>query len=108
MKAGDLRHRITLQQPKVTLNEKGRRITLWQDAAIVYAHKADVSGREFYAAHAAHAEDVVTFTIRWRPEIDATWRIEHHGTAYDILEVNHLGYMGDYLRLKCRLVQGEG
>lgn len=107
MKAGDLRHPVTLQQKVMVLNEKGRRIPDWQDAAIVYAHKADVSGREFYAAHAVHAEDVVTFTIRWRPGIDTTWRLVHHGIPYDILEVNHLGYMGDYMRLKCRVVQGE-
>ena len=74
----------------------------------MYAGKADVSGREFYIAQAYHAEDVVTFTIRWRTDVAATWRLVHHGIAYNILEVNHLGYMGDFMRLKCRAIQGEG
>lgn len=108
IKAGDLKHPVTLQKPVYTTNEKGKRIPVWADVVTVYAGKADVSGREFYAAQAYHAEDVVTFTIRWRTDVKATWRLVHHGTAYNILEVNHLSYMGDFMRLKCRIVQGEG
>ena len=91
-----------------TRNEKSKTITTWEDVVTVYAGKADVSGREFYIAQAYHAEDVVTFTIRWREDIAPTWRVVHHGTAYNILEINHLGYMRDFMRLKCKAVQGEG
>ena len=107
IKAGDLKHPVTLQRPARAVNEKGRPITTWEEVAKVYAAKADVSGREFYQAQAYHAEDVVTFTIRWRDDIQATWRLIHAGTPYNILEVNHLGYMRDFIRLKCRIVQGE-
>jgi len=108
IKAGDLKHPIKLLKPVTTKNEKGKNITTWQDVATVYAGKADVSGREFYAAQAYHAEDVVTFTIRWRDDIEPTWRLKHHNTHYNILEINHLGYMRDFMRLKCKVVQGEG
>ncbi len=108
IKAGDLKHPVTLQRPVTTTNEKGKRITTWEDVVTVYAGKSDVSGREFYTAQAYHAEDVVTFTIRWRDDVAATWRLVHHRTPYNILEVNHLGYMGDFMRLKCKTVQGEG
>ena len=107
IKAGDLKHPVTLEQPVTVTNEKGRRVTNWQNVITVMAAVNDVSGREFYQAQAYHAEDVVTFTIRAR-EVPATWRVTHHGTSYNILEVNHLGYMGDFIRLKCRAVQGEG
>lgn len=107
IKAGDLRHMVTLQRPVNRTNEKGRKVTEWEDAATVHAGKADVSGREFYAAQAFHAEDVVTFTLRWRDDVTADWRLVHGSAAYNILEVNHLGYMRDYMRLKCRLVTGE-
>lgn len=107
IKAGDLRHIVTLQRPVNRVNEKGRRITGWEDVATVHAGKADVSGREFYVAQAYHAEDVVTFTLRYRSDVTAEWRLMHHGAAYNILEVNHLGYMKDFIRLKCRLVTGE-
>lgn len=108
IKAGDLKHPVTLQRPAVSTNEKGKRLTTWEDVAQVYAGKADVSGREFYEALAYHAEDTVTFTIRWRDDVQATWRLVHAGTAYNILAVNHLGYMRDFMRLKCKAVTGEG
>lgn len=108
IKAGDLRHPITLQRPRTGTNDKGKRVTEWDDVAIVYAAKSDVSGREFYQALAFHAEDTVTFTMRWRDDIDPTWRVKHGAAVYNILEVNHLGYMRDFMRLKCKAVQGEG
>ena len=108
IKAGDLRQTVTLIRPDTTEGEHRRRATDWTEVATVPAAKYDVSGREFYAARAVHAEDVVTFTIRWRDGIDTTWRIRHGEITYGILEVNHLGYMRDYMRLKCRAVTGGG
>ena len=108
IKAGDLRQVITLIRPDTTVGEHNRRSTVYKDVATVPAAKSDVSGREFYQAHAVNAEDIVTFTIRWRDDIDTTWRVRHHGETYGILEVNHLGYMRDYMRLKCRSVKGGG
>lgn len=107
IKAGDLRQLVTLQRPVTGVNEKGRRITGWEDVATVHAGKADVGGREFYVAQAYHAEDVVTWTLRWREDVTCEWRLVHHGAQYNILEVNHLGHMRDYIRLKTRLVTGE-
>lgn len=108
IKAGDLRHPVTLLRPESTVGERGRRETQWIEVARVYAAKSDVSGREFYQAHAYNAEDIVTFTIRWRDDVTPKWRIRHGGTEYNILEVNHLGYMTDYIRLKCRSIAGGG
>ena len=110
IKAGDLKHPVDLLKPVTTTGEHNRRTTTYvkQNKDPVMAAKSDVSGREFFQAHAVNAEDIVTFTIRYRSDIDTTWRVKHHSTTYGILEVNHLGYMQDYLRLKCRTVTGGG
>lgn len=108
IKSGDLRQWVTLMKPLTTLGDHNRRNTAWTDISTVPAAKSDVSGREFFQAHAVNAEDIVTFTIRWRDDIDTTWRVRHGSETYGILEVNHLGYMRDYLRLKCRAVKGGG
>ena len=108
IKAGDLRHPVTLKKPVITNNEKGKPITSWVPVNTVYAEKKDVSGREFYVAQAHHAADTVTFTIRWRDDIDATWRVYYHGKPYEVLAINGLGEMRDFMRLKCKLIQGEG
>jgi len=107
IKAGDLRCTVTLQRPVRLINDRGRPITRWEDVATVRAGRAEVSGREFWVAQAYHAEDVVTYTLRWREDVRADWRLIHRGTAYNILEVNHLGDMRDFMRLKCRVVTGE-
>ena len=69
MKAGDLRHRITLQRAETHTDERGRRITTWRDVATVMAAMADVSQKNLYVAQAYHAEDILTFTIRYRRSI---------------------------------------
>lgn len=108
MKAGDLRIRVTLMKPTGERDTGLRRGVTFEEVCSVPAAKRDVSGREFFEAHSAHAEDVVTWTIRYRTDIDTTWRVRHRGTEYDILEVNHLGYMQDYLQLKSRAVKPGG
>ena len=105
-KAGDLRHRITLLEPVVTMVNNRRSIEWVQHE--VSAGKRDVSAREFYQAQAYNAEDVITFVIRWHRNITSTWRVQHGPILYDIIEVNHLGYMRDYMTLKCREVKGGG
>lgn len=108
IKAGDLRIRITLLKPSDAADSDRRRGVLYTEVCEVSAAKSDVSGREFYQAHAVHLEDVVTYTIRYREDITSQWRVRHAGVEYNILEVNHLGYMRDFLRLKCRNVRPGG
>lgn len=108
MKAGDLRCPIRLMKPTSSVNAKGRKETAWEELPTIFAAKADVSGREFWQAQAYNAEDIVTYTIRYRTDVDVTWRIKDHGKILNILEVNHMGYMQDYIRLKCREVRAGG
>lgn len=109
IKAGDLRQVITLLQPRSERDgTTNRRVTTWEEIPDIPAAKADVSGREFWQAQAFHAEDTVTFTLRWRDDVTQAWRVRHGETVYNILEVNRLGYMRDFMRLRCRAVQQSG
>lgn len=108
IKAGDLRQVITLLKPVSAKNDAGRRVTTWEEIPEVPAARSDISGREFWQAQAFHAEDVVTYTIRWRDDVTQAWRVRHGETVYNIIEVNHLGYMRDFMRLRCRMVQQSG
>lgn len=106
LKAGDLRHPVTLLEPSTGM-EGNRRTVTWKEHP-VYAGKKDVSGREFFEAQAFHAESTVTYTIRWRDDVGTSWRLRHGGRVYDIVAINHLGYMRDFLQLRCLEVQGGG
>ncbi len=108
MKAGDLRHRITIQRPAWSTDAKGNRVKKWADVASCRASMADVSGRDFYAAQAYQAQDIVTFGIRWREDISTECRILHAGQPYEIEQINHLGYKRDFMHIKARKTYGEG
>lgn len=74
MKAGDLKHRITLEKPVSVTDARGNRRTTWQTVATCMASMADVSGRDFYAAQAYQAQDIVravTQSLPDAPEDDA-------------------------------------
>ena len=108
IKAGDLRRVITLLCPDSSTDERNRRTTVYTEAATVCCKRQDVSGREFYQAYGVHAEDIVTYTIRWREDITVSWRIRDHGSEYNIVEINRLGEMRDYLRIKARQIARGG
>ena len=108
MKAGDLKHRITIERPEETTDDRGNRRTTWRHVVTCWASMADVSGRDFYAAQAYQAQDTVTFGIRWRDSIDRVCRILHAGQIYQIEQINLLGYKRAFMHIKTRLIRGEG
>lgn len=105
MKAGDLRHQITLQKPTSATDARGNRVITYSDAASLWAGMKDVSGRDLYAALANNAEDLVTFTIRWRDDVRETYRVVYANQTYEIKQVNHLGYKRDFIQLKTRKLE---
>lgn len=64
MRAGELRHRVTVQAPVETQGLDGSVTVTWQDVATVWAQVAALSGREYFAAQATQSE--VTHRVRIR------------------------------------------
>lgn len=91
-----------------TTDEYGRTVRHYAYAAQVYAGPSDVSGRDYFEAAAHKLQDTVTFDTRWLDGLDATWRILWQGDAWEIQQVNHLGYRGDFLRIKARKIEPDG
>lgn len=108
MKAGDLKHKITIERPETATDARGNRRTTWVPVVTCWASMADVSGRDFYSAQAHQAQDIVTFGIRWRESVNKECRIQHSGQVYHIEQINHLGYKRDFMHIKARMVCGEG
>ena len=106
MKAGDLRHEITVQGVTSTLDATGKRTDVWTDKAVCKASMSDVSNKDYYIANAYDGQETVTFTIRWREGITAGDRVLHGSDTYTVREVNHLGYRRDWMMLKCEPYRG--
>lgn len=108
MRSGELKHYIRIDQPVEDASDAyGRRRVRWEEYACVYAKVTDVSGREFFAAAAYQMEDTVTFGIRYLSGLRKDMRIVFKGETYEIKEVNHLGYRGDFMNLKTRRVEAK-
>ncbi|KAA3536656.1 phage head closure protein [Pseudomonas savastanoi] len=87
MRAGRLRHRISLQamvrkQDPVTGEEQGESWqTVWDK---VPAAVEPLSARDFIAAQASQSEATARIVIRYRAGVLPTMRILYRGDVYDI------------------------
>ncbi|CDH18565.1 phage head closure protein [Xenorhabdus bovienii] len=81
MRAGRLRHRITLQKNKSTRDTFGGVINNWEDVAEVWAEVIAISGRELVASGAVLSEATVRIWLRYRDDITTTNRIVYQGAS---------------------------
>lgn len=105
IKAGKLRHRVTIQYPLETQDqETGAIDVVWTDFATVWADIAPMSAREFIAAQSEDSKVSTRITIRYRADIDAKMRLYHaaKGQYYNIEGVLADKESGlEYLTLPC-------
>jgi len=85
MRAGRLKHRISLEKPvKKQDPDSGEIVDSWQKVADLWAEIAPASVREFVAAQATQSEVTGRIVIRYRPDITNKFRITHKGRIYNI------------------------
>lgn len=85
MRAGTLRHRVTIQHRSQTQNPNTGEITPgWEDVATVWASVEPLSAREFIAAQGQQSEVTARIKIRYREGITAAMRVLHRGNVYNI------------------------
>lgn len=68
MRAGDLRHRITLQKRDAGVDSLSNPLLTWSNFATVWADIAPMSGREMLAAAAVHVSVSHIVTIRYQSQ----------------------------------------
>ena len=103
LKAGNLRHRVTLQRKQQTQNpQTGAMVTTWVTEATVPAAVEPLSAREFIAAQAVQSDVSVRIRVRYRPGITSAMRLLHDGKVYGITGVLADKDSGrEYLTLPC-------
>jgi len=85
--AGSLCHRVELQNQVSTRDEDGILTTTWQTVDTVWASVEPLSAREFIQSGQGQAAVTARVTIRYRPDVDASWRALHRGKVYNIAGV---------------------
>lgn len=100
--AGDLREHMDVLAKTNSADGKGFPVETWTVAyASVACSVRDVSGRDYYAAYAAGAQNTVTFICRYIAGVNTANRVRYLGDDYKILQVNHLQEKRDFMQLKC-------
>lgn len=84
MKAGRLRHVITLQRNEPTKNDLGEPTPNWVDYADCDAEIMPLRGREFFDAQQVNAELTTRVRIRWVEGVKAEHRVIFEGRTLEI------------------------
>jgi len=83
LRAGELRHQVTIQRRIETQDVGGAMLVSWEDVATVWAQIAPLSAREYLQSAALQSEITARIKIRHRPGLDATMRIVHGEKIYN-------------------------
>jgi len=105
MRAGELRHRVTIQEAVTAQNSFGEETPSWQDVATVWAAVEPLQGREYFDAQKQVAEVDTRVRVRYRAGIGPTMRVVWGVHTYDIGAVLDVGGRHRELHLMCREVE---
>lgn len=112
---GKLRHRITIQRPRVVQDGDGRNTTRWENVATsVPAEIVPVSVREFIAGQQMQSQITARIVIRYRDGLAAYMRIVGETRPYAGRIFNPAGWLNDpesgmeYLTAACSEGVGDG
>lgn len=104
MRAGQLKHRITIQRPTGAKDQWGTPEPQgWEDVARVWANVLHQSGSESIRAGADVSIVRASVRIRWREGLNAGLRVLHQGQVFDI-EAVLPGADRKHIDLVCRLL----
>ena len=89
MESGKLRHRGMLYSPPATLTARGQvdKSAAWTSVATVRVGIRAASGGEYVRGRQVVAEATHLLTIRFRSDVQPTWKMTIDGTDYHILAV---------------------
>jgi len=102
MRAGQLCHRVTIQQPDPTQDQYGDQVPIWSNVAEVWAAIEPLRGREFLEAQHAGAEVTTRIRIRHRDGITPEMRVIWGDHTYDVEAVIHVEERRREIHLMCK------
>lgn len=111
MEAGEFRHRVKLQSPSYVQDPvTGENVLSWVDVQTVWAKIAPMRAREYIASQATQSEISTEIFIRYRTDVQPTWRGIHmvNGVAGDIYNIHGIMQDRNYGTVFLKLMCGTG
>ena len=103
-RAGKYRHRVYLQAPAKTYDGEGQEVITWTTVGTVWAEIVPLTGKEYFAAKAVNSELTHEAHIRYRRNVQTTWRILYGQRALEIISVADVEEKHIELELLCKEV----
>lgn len=102
MRAGRLRHRVTIQENVGSENNFGETVDDWQAVTTRWAAVDPLRGRERFEAQQISAEVSHRVTMRYFADLTPTMRLVYDGRVLEIEAVIDVEERGRELELLCR------
>ncbi len=99
MRAGRLRHRVTIQQASHSTNAMGETYMSYSDWKTVWASIEPNSGRMYYEAQQANSEVEGTIVMRYIDGLVPAMRVSYGSRIFRILAIVHRDEKGKELHL---------
>lgn len=106
MRAGQLRHRISIQTPVTAKNTRGGEVTTWSTVATVWADVRTQTGRETVANDQTQPTASHVVTMRHRANVTAQQRIVWGDRVFSINAVLEPDNRMRQLQLLCQELVG--
>ena len=84
MRAGRLKHRVTIEKPELSKDEFGQPTKTWVTVCSTRAAIDPISGKEFFAAQQINNSINYKITIRYRPGIKSQFRVKYQDRLFEI------------------------
>lgn len=102
MRAGKLRHRVTVESLTATDDAYGAPVETWVANSTRWAEVRPLQGRERWAVQQVNAEVTHEVRMRYFPGLQATMRIKHKGRVLTILAPINTDERNKELVLPCK------
>src|SRR5687768_13914190 len=84
MRAGKLRHSITIQRDTTTVNAAGTPVKSWADVATLRAEQVECTAEDHARRFGNSTEQTLIFRTYWFGDVSIGDRIMFEGDAFDI------------------------
>jgi len=102
MRAGILRHLITIERPTLTTDEYGESITAWTTFFETKASIQPLKGTERFYNHALHTEATHSMTFRFKEQITPVMRVKFQGRIFEITSALNINEANRTTLLMCK------
>ena len=105
MRAGRLRHNVTIERQSSVQDAYGQRVDTWSELTAKRAAIEPLSGDEYFTSKGENTEVEARIRVRYDrsiADLSPSDRVNHNGVIYDIISVINPSESGKEYLLMCK------